>query len=67
MTWRMVEPSVKTARGIVPGLNGRFPFTAGFRVLAWHSSNFRRGPDDDLAHDLGKRRVERRRNHPRIV
>lgn len=34
MTWRMVEPSVKTARGMGPGLNGWLPYSPGIRASA---------------------------------
>jgi hypothetical protein len=67
MTWRMVEPSVKTARGMGPELNGRLPFTPDVRAAARRSSNFRRRPNDDLAHDFGKRRIERRSDRRRIA
>jgi hypothetical protein len=36
MTWRMVEPSVKTARGMGPGLNGRLPLTPAF--VGWRGT-----------------------------
>src|ERR1700731_1579065 len=44
---------------------GHFLFRRRF-LRPQHSSNFRRRPDDDLAHDFGKNRIELRDDRPRI-